>query len=577
MAKWKGAQLGRRRPRVPNAGGSTKGEHARDSDASLSIADRVPPEIWVLVFQHCVTTHEYERIRRVYDDGYPWLRSWNWIAISWVCHIWRDIVLSTPTLWTTIVLVAHPKLIKLALQRSGSLPLSVPIVKEPFWWSPTLAKRGGVFHMVMSSLSRIRDADLVITPSVYSILSMLASSGIALQATILEELNIKMCVAEDGQPVFSTLSMPRLTSLQVENISVRLLAALAPRTLTSLDADLHPFTLDELVGVLQQLPSLQELSLSSIVLSRWDEHPVLPPQRLPHLKHLTLRPSIDDDSGRIIGTAVRCLNCIIFPPDASVDIEAYGESDIEERIALLYQVVTKVQTCEPSLTLSSTPQFRARSLELEEMGYDEFGVTLWNTVGSWDTIVQEKPRLHLLVECPFDEAEEQIVALCSALDLTELTTVKLDLAVLTSAWLPLFRYFTTAPKFRCLRLCSRYCINEFMISLGSVPQHMAGAHGIAQSSGDDGEQVEPASTTIPAIPFPQLKSLELFYDCTLAEEGSLTPLVLALRSRAEEGCQLDVLRIERAQDVAAKDAAMVEEARVAQSVEWVGCTIRPGA
>ncbi|KAJ3553330.1 hypothetical protein NM688_g3673 [Phlebia brevispora] len=553
MAEWADARLERRKPSVPKTGGSTKRENTKDPDA-LSVADRVPPEIWVLVFQHCGTTYESERIQDVYDGGNHWLRPWNWIAVSWVCHAWRDIVLSTPTLWTTIVLLAHPKLIELALDRSGSLPLTVPVVEQPFWWSSALAKSSGVLHMVMSSLSRIRDATFVISPPVYSVLSMLASSGIALQATILEELTIKMCIAEDGLPVFSTLSMPRLTSLRVENISVRLLAALTRRTLTSLDADLHPFTLDELVGVLQHLPSLQKLSLFSIVLSRWDEHPVLPPQSLPHLKRLTLWPSTDDDDERITGTA------------------AYEESDIEEKIALLHEAVTKVQACEPSLTQGSTTQFRTRSLELKNVEHDEFRVNLWSTVRSWDTTVQEKPRLHLLVECPFDEAEEQIVALCSTLDLTELTTVKLDLAVPTSAWLSFCRYFATAPKFRCLHLRGLHSITGFIISLGRVSQQVDGADGVAQAS-DDGQQ----APAFPAIPFPQLKSLELHYGWTQAEEGSLTPLLLALRSHAEQRCQLDVLRIERAQGVAAKDAAMIEEAGVAQSIEWVNCTIHPGA
>ncbi|KAK0444703.1 hypothetical protein EV421DRAFT_2034743 [Armillaria borealis] len=53
---------------------------------------------------------------------YPW-------TLGHVCHWWRDIVHSSPTLWSVVVLYPpyNPKIVEAQLQRSGNVPLSVYI------------------------------------------------------------------------------------------------------------------------------------------------------------------------------------------------------------------------------------------------------------------------------------------------------------------------------------------------------------------------------------------------------------------------------------------------------------------
>ncbi|KAK0207697.1 hypothetical protein IW262DRAFT_1418887 [Armillaria fumosa] len=58
---------------------------------------------------------------------YPW-------TLGHVCHWWRDIVHSSPMLWSVVVLVPpyNPDIIETQLQRSGNVPLSVYISIESY-------------------------------------------------------------------------------------------------------------------------------------------------------------------------------------------------------------------------------------------------------------------------------------------------------------------------------------------------------------------------------------------------------------------------------------------------------------
>ncbi|PBK91751.1 hypothetical protein ARMGADRAFT_1013546 [Armillaria gallica] len=58
---------------------------------------------------------------------YPW-------TLGHICHWWRDIVHSSPTVWSVVVLCPpyNPKIVETQLQRSGNVPLSVYISTQHY-------------------------------------------------------------------------------------------------------------------------------------------------------------------------------------------------------------------------------------------------------------------------------------------------------------------------------------------------------------------------------------------------------------------------------------------------------------
>ncbi|KAI0738876.1 hypothetical protein C8Q80DRAFT_216065 [Daedaleopsis nitida] len=53
------------------------------------------------------------------------------LSITHVCHAWRRICLSDPTLWAYFIVTWHPRLIEEFLRRSQSAPLSVVMTEQP--------------------------------------------------------------------------------------------------------------------------------------------------------------------------------------------------------------------------------------------------------------------------------------------------------------------------------------------------------------------------------------------------------------------------------------------------------------
>ena len=69
---------------------------------SLAYVNRLPTELMSMIFHH-YTTHE------------TWVHPAAWIIIAHICQRWRQIVLNTPYLWTTINLPVHPEYLEAAL------------------------------------------------------------------------------------------------------------------------------------------------------------------------------------------------------------------------------------------------------------------------------------------------------------------------------------------------------------------------------------------------------------------------------------------------------------------------------
>ena len=101
-------------------------------NARVLINCKLPPEILLQIFNHV-------RLEPC-KHGTPGASVWNptavhldrLIRLSHVCRYWRDIILSTPTLWDRIDDARrHWKRVELASQRAHGIPLFLSAAYEP--------------------------------------------------------------------------------------------------------------------------------------------------------------------------------------------------------------------------------------------------------------------------------------------------------------------------------------------------------------------------------------------------------------------------------------------------------------
>ncbi|KAK0444735.1 hypothetical protein EV421DRAFT_1799307 [Armillaria borealis] len=81
---------------------------------------RLPRDILLEIFSLCHPGLDHKP--RLATRDYPW-------TLGHICHWWRDIVHSSPTLWSVVILYPpyNPETVETLLQRSGNVPLSVYI------------------------------------------------------------------------------------------------------------------------------------------------------------------------------------------------------------------------------------------------------------------------------------------------------------------------------------------------------------------------------------------------------------------------------------------------------------------
>ncbi|KAH9891334.1 hypothetical protein C8Q73DRAFT_120580 [Cubamyces lactineus] len=100
---------------------------------TLSPVDKLPPEILAQCFEHASSRRrnnrgddlqvEYRTLRKHPLEVRPL------ITITHVCTLWRDVALSTPTLWTNID-DDRPAQVEASLTRSGNVPISVHLTTK---------------------------------------------------------------------------------------------------------------------------------------------------------------------------------------------------------------------------------------------------------------------------------------------------------------------------------------------------------------------------------------------------------------------------------------------------------------
>lgn len=85
---------------------------------SISFIDRLPIETLEAIFIHTACSY----FRK--DDGLPIPTPPTWVSVSYVCSHWRNVALSSPTLWSYLF-VTSPRWTEELLSRSKQAPLKL--------------------------------------------------------------------------------------------------------------------------------------------------------------------------------------------------------------------------------------------------------------------------------------------------------------------------------------------------------------------------------------------------------------------------------------------------------------------
>ncbi|TCD71667.1 hypothetical protein EIP91_005433 [Steccherinum ochraceum] len=103
----------------------------------------LPPEILSQIFSIHLKNMDGHFSAMVYPEA----AQYRWLAVTHVCHLWRQVALSTPLLWSNILVVpSNPMLMEQFLDRSKKAPLNVKVDVISDKWYPTLqriAREGG--------------------------------------------------------------------------------------------------------------------------------------------------------------------------------------------------------------------------------------------------------------------------------------------------------------------------------------------------------------------------------------------------------------------------------------------------
>ncbi|TCD71685.1 hypothetical protein EIP91_005451 [Steccherinum ochraceum] len=246
------------------------------------------------------------------------------IPITHVCGRWRKIALSSPALWTSVVVdgITHPDVLQTLLSRSQTLPLDVSLSTLTYPWA--VHEATAIIIPAMNMLPRTRRLSMTIHRPFYNLFESLSPTTIPL----LEHFEVELESTED-ELVFPFLasSRPLLRTITTERGNLGLLAFASPNvtvfrfSMSRID----PSARHLLIPALLRMPNLQALSLQRLddmirLPHTFIEHAV--PEEsvvsLPHLRHLHL-------SGRVVDI-IWMLGYLTYPSTTNVDLDFLYEA-----------------------------------------------------------------------------------------------------------------------------------------------------------------------------------------------------------------------------------------------------------
>ncbi|KDR80874.1 hypothetical protein GALMADRAFT_153283 [Galerina marginata CBS 339.88] len=277
----------------------------QDEQRPPALVDQLPDEILEAVFL-LNTSKEFQNDCLIHDPHR------TTIATVLVCKRWHNVALDYPALWSRIIDYERhpPQWVEELLRRSKSSPIDVG--EDSVFKHVRLRNHGGkaMLGQIFEHASTIRTLSLQIT---YSPWDLICKKFLQYPAPLLEYLNlITSCPFPDclyPGPLFA-LEAPRLRRLHLQRCLIdfsspvltnltelSVLDILAPRIMSMRKPD-HPLKVAPTVGgwlrILEHIPSLLYLTLSSAITHSSNEDDPMPDVHLPNLLFLTVGATFND-------------------------------------------------------------------------------------------------------------------------------------------------------------------------------------------------------------------------------------------------------------------------------------------
>ncbi|KAF9644608.1 hypothetical protein BDM02DRAFT_3272309 [Thelephora ganbajun] len=202
---------------------------------SRQSCNRIPPEVVIRIAHYCSSP--------TFDT--PWYTCL--LKSTHLCHRWREIIISCPSLWALIQL-QPPKIASIFLERSGDLPLNIYTLYD-FCCEPTHLSRIKTLRLRVSGLDGLSE-----------IFSRLITPSPVISEVIIEVTGSVYGYCPDLPPLFGDTSTIRSLSLDGLSFDTKLLCF---TSLTSLNLDIPGALLLPFFDLLTVNPTLESISISA--------------------------------------------------------------------------------------------------------------------------------------------------------------------------------------------------------------------------------------------------------------------------------------------------------------------------
>ena len=281
---------------------------------SLIPVGSLPAELIEKIFRHLMCNHDRTRSTAV-DCTFRYCHA-SLQAVTQVCHIWRQIAMSSPRLWTCIPTDRGVACMEEMCRRAAHLPISVHID----FTDPHQSDACKMAQSIFEQLHRLKDVSIdgwteriQESLSKYSTRTAPQLRSLSITCTPFKSSGFCTLILSERCPCLGVLTMK---GLSMGNIRPSNLPALRELYLGKLPAR---STIDDMLSVIEALPTLRRLSLSqdypdAAGLEAHISHKIV---SLPNLRFL-----------KLTSFCIWLLNYLILLPTVRLDISIPDVSEV---------------------------------------------------------------------------------------------------------------------------------------------------------------------------------------------------------------------------------------------------------
>ncbi|KAI0339968.1 hypothetical protein BDW22DRAFT_1361056 [Trametopsis cervina] len=265
----------------------------RHANSQLPI-NNLPPEVLLLIFKHYMVSKRYKHYMA--SKQYDSCVNFEWIRVTHVCYMWRDIALSAATLWSSLRINdwTSPERASVWLQRSQQTSLTFKALES--WGFHASDERIEIYGLILAQLHRIQEFDVAVPPSELRRIqwpttptNALKRFNFVVRGYLKYELHEPFPFRTDVDAAF-----PYLESFSIKHASLQLGVCRFPSSLTDLTLwDVGPLSAASWHSITTILHGLHSLEAVTIGRSLLDETPAptpppVTPVSLPRLRKLQI-------------------------------------------------------------------------------------------------------------------------------------------------------------------------------------------------------------------------------------------------------------------------------------------------